>query len=437
MQHIELAICNTSAPPTKALPQSTVTEIFNRANRDQILEALADTRVVLLMGARQVGKSTLAESIVNSDYPATAVNLDDQPLRQAALTDPEGFVAGLSRPALIDEVQRGGPDLFLAIKSVVDADQSPGQFLLTGSANVFRSRKVYDALTGRIEVVKLGPLTQAEIEGSMLNFADALFRGNPPVVTGAPKGRDALADRLAAGGYPEAIGRSPTRRVRWFQNYVETTLERDLKDISNARKLDEMPRLLRLIASQAANVFSARATSQRMTIHHQTVEDHVSLLEAIFLVNRLSAWTPGLGSREIRHPKIYIADTGLLLYLLGADEKRLREDDQVTGKALENFVAMEVLRHAESSADPPRVFHYRRNRDEIDLVLENRAGEIAAIEVKASASLSRGDSKALERLRDARSKDFRCGVVIYAGDQTVPLGDRLFAVPLSGLWASP
>jgi predicted AAA+ superfamily ATPase len=412
-----------------------VTELLPRANRLLVTEALADTRVVLLMGARQVGKSTLAQQIVHSDYPATAVNLDEQPPREAALKDPEGFIAGLRRPVLIDEVQRGGPDLFLAIKSVVDADQSPGQFLLTGSANVLRSRKVYDALTGRIEIVKLGPLTQAEIEQSALNFVDALFAGQPPVVDGAPKGRDALVERLSPGGYPEARSRSPRRRARWFENYVQTTLERDLKDISQARKLNEMPRLLRLIASQSANLFKARALSGKLAINHETVESHVSLLEAIFLVHRLRAWTPGIGNREIQHPKIYVSDTGLLLYLLGADEKRLRQDDQVTGKALENFVAMELVRHAESSEATPSAFHYRRGRDEIDLILEDRAGDICAVEVKASATINKSDWSALARLRDARSQSFRCGVLLYTGGQTVPLGDRLFAVPLSGLWA--
>jgi uncharacterized protein len=410
-------------------------ELFPRASRSLVAEALADTRVVLLMGARQVGKSTLAEEIVRTDHPATMINLDEQPQREAALADPEGFIAGLERPALIDEVQRGGPDLFLAIKSVVDADRSPGQFLLTGSANVLRTRKVWEALTGRIELVNLGPLTQAEMEGSSLNFVDAVFAGEPPQVEGAPKGRDALLGRLVAGGYPEARLRSPKRRARWFDSYLKTTLERDLKDISQARKLDETPRLLRLIASQAANLFSANKLSRRLSIHNQTVDSHVSLLEAIFLVQRLPAWTPGIGNREIHHPKLYVSDTGLLLHLLGANEKRLREDDQITGKALENFVAMELVRHADSSEESPKAYHYRRERDEIDVVLENRAGDICAIEVKASATIRDKDWGALARLRDARSKTFRCGVLFYTGAQTVPLGDRLYAVPLSGLWA--
>lgn len=410
-------------------------EIFPRANRILLTEALADTRVVLLLGARQVGKSTLAEEIARSDHPAAMINLDEQPQREAALADPEGFVAGLDRPVLIDEVQRGGPDLFLAIKAVVDEDQSPGQFFLTGSANILRTRRVWEALTGRIEIVNLGPLTQAEIEGTHLNFVDAAFAGKPPQVEGAPKGREALLGRLTAGGYPAALPRTQRRRDRWFESYVQTTLDRDLGDISQARKLNEMPRLLRLIAAQAANVFSARALSRRVSLHHETVEDHVSLLEAIFLVQRLPAWMPGIGNRETQQPKIYVADTGLLLHLLGADERRLREDDQVTGKALENFVAMEIVRHAQSSEASPRIYHYRRGRDEIDLILENRAGDICALEVKASATIRDRDWRALARLRDARSKSFRCGVLFYAGAQTVPLGDRLFAVPLSGLWA--
>ncbi|HET9676294.1 MAG TPA: ATP-binding protein [Solirubrobacterales bacterium] len=410
-------------------------EIFPRSSHALVIEALADTRVVLLMGARQVGKSTLAQEIVREEYPARVVNLDEQPQREAALQDPEGFIAGLERPVLIDEVQRGGPDLFLAIKAIVDADQSPGQFLLTGSANVLRSRKVYEALTGRMEIIRLAPLMQAEISRSDLNFVDALFAGKPPSVEGAPKGREALVEWLAPGGYPEARMRPPNRRVRWFESYIQTTLERDLKDISQVRKLNEMPRLLRLIASQAANLFKARAISGKLAINHETVGDHVSLLEAVFLVHRLPAWRPGIGNREIQHSKIYVSDTGLLLYLLGADERRLLEDDQITGKALENFVAMEIVRHAESSEEIPRVFHYRRDRDEVDLVLENRAGEICAVEVKASASIRDKDWQALARLRDARSKSFRCGVLLYAGAQTIPLGDRLFAVPLSGLWA--
>ena len=410
-------------------------ELIPRGSHKLIAEALGDTRVVLLLGARQVGKSTLAEEIVATDHPASAINLDTQAPREAANSDPEGFISGLRRPVLIDEVQRGGPDLLLAIKAAVDKDHAPGQFFLTGSANVFANRKVLDALTGRIEIVTLWPLAQSEIEGSVPNFVDSLFSGDPPDVSDAPVGREAIVGRLSAGGYPEARLRTGRAQTRWFSSYLETTLGKDLEDITHVHKLNEMPRLLRLLASQAANIVVPANISKDTAIHRETVEAYIGLLEAVFLVKRLPAWTPGIGKREIRHPKIYVADTGLLLHLLGANEERLATDDQVMGKALENFVTMEILRHAEWSEPAPKLFHYRQGREEIDVVLENRAGEIATVEVKASASIQERDWRALARLRDARGKRFRCGVLLYTGEATVPLSDRIFAVPISGLWA--
>jgi uncharacterized protein len=410
-------------------------ELIPRATKKLIVEALGDTRVVLLVGARQVGKSTLAAEIVGTDHPAGSINLDTQAAREAARSDPEGFIAGLERPVLIDEVQRGGPDLLLAVKSVVDKDHRPGQFFLTGSANVLASRKILDALTGRVESITLWPLTQREIEGREGNFVDMLFSGTPPQVEGAPVGREALIGRLTAGGYPEARLRDDARRTRWFDSYLESTLGRDLTDVSDAHKLKEMPRLLRLLASQAANMVAPSNISKSIALDRGTVEAYIGLLETVFLVRRLRAWTPGIRNRELRHPKVYVVDTGLLLHLLGADEQRLAEEDQITGKAVENFVAMELLRHAEWSEKAPRLFHYRQGRDEIDIVLEDRAGNVAAVEVKASASIRPRDWRALERLRDAKGKSFRCGVLIYTGEAAVPLADRIFAVPISGLWA--
>lgn len=410
-------------------------DLLPRRSRKLVTEALGDTRVVLLMGARQVGKSTLAEEIVSSDHPAGTINLDTQVPREAANADPEGFVAGLKCPVLIDEVQRGGPDLLLAIKSGVDRDRTPGQFFLTGSANVLRNRKVLDALTGRVEIVELWPLAQAEIAETDGNFVESLFAAEPPDIEHAPVGWEALASRLVAGGYPEARTRRTERRSRWFESYVSATLEKDLENITDAHKLKQMPRLLRLLASRAANVLVPANISGEIDLHRETVEAYIGLLEAVFLVRRLPAWTPGIGKREIHHPKSYIVDTGLLLHLLGADRERLEADDQITGKALENFVAMEVLRLADWAATTPKVFHYRRGRDEIDLVLETRSGEIAAIEVKASATVREADWRALARLRDARGTSFRCGALLYTGSATVPVGDRIFAVPISALWA--
>lgn len=408
--------------------------LFPRHARQLVLDALADTRIVLVMGARQVGKSTLTTEIATHDYPAQVITLDDPTVRDAAIADPVGFVAGFDGPVLIDEVQRA-PDLLLAIKAAVDRDPRPGRFLLTGSANVLTAPKVYEALTGRIEIVRLWPLSQAEIEQSTCNFVDALFAGRPPQIERAPLGRDAFVDRVARGGYPEARLRSGRRRERWFESYLTTSLDRDLRDIADVQRLEEMPRLLRLLAAQAANVFNSRNLARALTITHETVATYTRLLETLFLLRRLPPWRPGLGPREIHAPKIYLVDSGLLAHLLGASEQRIAADNQVTGKILENFVAMEVLKHADWAQTDTRQYHWRDGRDEVDIVLENRSGEIAALEVKAAATIETRDIRTMAKLRDRRRDNFVAGIVLYTGEQTVPLGDRLWAVPISGLWA--
>jgi uncharacterized protein len=366
----------------------------------------------------------------------TSVTLDDGPTREAALADPIGFLAGLERPAHIDEVQRA-PDLLLAVKQDVDETPEPGRYLLTGSANVVSVRKVKDALTGRMEIIRLWPLAQGEIHETRANFVDALFDARPPQITGAPIGRVAFADVVATGGYPEARLRTGRRRDRWFASYVDTTLDRDLREITDARKLDEVPRLLRYLASQAANLLSYRKVAARLEIGHETVREYVSLLETIFLVRVIPSWRPGIGAREVHAPKCYFVDSGLLAHLLGANEARVAADDRVTGKALENFVAMEVLKHADWADTDTRPYHYRQRDDEVDVVLESRAGDIVAVEVKSTASLRSGDWRPMAKLRDGRGRSFKAGVVIYAGAQTIPLGDRLWAVPVNGLWSAP
>ena len=409
--------------------------MYPRNEHRLVLEALADTRVVMLLGARQVGKSTLARRIAGEGRVNQVVDLDNRRQREAALADPVGFIAALERPVLIDEVQRGGPELLLAIKAVVDRDLSPGQFLLTGSANLLRSPKTLDALTGRVDILTLWPLAQGEVEESGRNFVDDAFAARAPRVSDAPLGRDALRDRIVAGGYPEARLRSGRSRSRWFESYLRTTLERDLESVADAYKLREVPRLLRLLATQTGNLFVPASLGNRLGLDHRTVDRYAMLLELTYLIVRIPAWRPGLAQREVQHAKVHIADSGLLLQLLGASEERFLADDQLTGKVLESFVAMEIVRHAEWSDEPVRIHHYRRAGEEIDLVLENRAGEVAAVEVKGSASLSARDWRPLVKLRDAYGSRFRSGFVVHTGADTLPLSDRLFAVPLSALWS--
>lgn len=411
-----------------------MSELVPRHSRRLILQALSDTRIVLVTGARQVGKSTLTQEIAATDHPARALTLDDRTTRDAANDDPSGFVAALDGPVLIDEVQRS-PDLLLAIKEAVDKDGSPGRFLLTGSANILTAPKIYEALSGRIEIITLSPLAQSEIERSEANLVDRLFSAALPQIADATIGRDAFVDRAARGGYPEARIRAQPRRDRWFDSYLTTIVDRDLRELSDAQKIGEMPRLLRLIAAQAANLYRAENIGNTMGLHKRTVQSYTQLLETVFLVKRIKAWRPSIGSREVQTPKIFVTDTGLLAHLLGADERRAAGDDQVTGKLLENFVAMEIARLVEWAEISVTQYHYRDRDDEVDVVLESNSGEIVCIECKAAATLRPADYRSMQKLRDARRDRFVAGVVLYAGADTKPLGDRLWALPISALWS--
>ncbi|MFT4036051.1 MAG: ATP-binding protein [Patulibacter sp.] len=407
---------------------------IDRHARPLVEQALADTRVVLIEGPRQAGKSTLAREVMRRSEGGIELTLDNELTRRAARDDPAGFVAGLSGLTMIDEIQRA-PELILAIKEVVDRDPRPGQFLLTGSTSLHGLRRVRDLLPGRMETVRLWPLAQSEIAGRSGNVVEQMLAaGEPPRITGAPVGRDAFVSALAAGGFPDARTRASTRRVRWFRDYLAAIIAADIPDVAVLQRTAEIPPLLRLLAAQTGGIADYRKIARSLSIADKTTKSYVAVLEQLFLVQTLRAWRPGIGKREIHAPKLHLVDSGLLTFLLEADERRVATDDQITGPALESFCAMEIVKHASLCPDPPSVFHYRDGREEIDMVLETRGGSIAAVEVKASATIRPGDHRAIGNLRDARSDRFRCGIVLYTGATTVPLGDRIWAVPISGLW---
>ena len=388
-----------------------------------------------MLGARQVGKSTLVQSIARGPHRAEVLTLDDQATRAAASADPSGFVAGLSVPVALDEVQRV-PDLLLAIKQRVDDDPRPGQFLLTGSANILTAPRIADALTGRAEYLRLRPLSQGEIQGVRETLIAGLFRGLVPALTQQPVGRPAYADRITAGGYPEARMRRPGRRARFFASYVDTIIQQDLASISQVSDQTNVRRLLEAIAAVSAGELNFQGLSRTLGIPGSTLHNHADLLETLFVIERLPAWGDNLLRRVIRAPKAYITDTGLLAYLIGANAERVQTDLDLGGMLVETFVTNELLRQAEWESDQPRAFHYRdKDGREVDLVLERRDGTIVGVESKAAASVSSSDFRGLRHLREKLGDRFRMGVVMYTGANTIPFGDRLFAVPLSGIWA--
>lgn len=428
------------APPVlphlqpQVLRVCTTIVLIERQARHVIVEALDYSRVVLVLGARQVGKSTLTKLIATSDRPATIVTLDNQGTRRAARDDPHGFIAGMRGPVLIDEVQRV-PDLLYAIKEAVDENPVPGRFLLTGSANILTAPKISESLAGRVRRIGLWPLAQSEIHHSDRNFVDCLFAGEPPQVSGAPVGRDAFVEVVARGGYPAVRTLDEAQRRHWYRDYVQSIVERDLRDIASAQKLSEMPRLIRLLAAHSAKLLDYRRLASDLQLSDKTVSAYIELLRTIFLVHIVPAWRPGLRSRELHAPKLYLTDTGLLTQQLGADRRRIAEDDQLTGYALETFCGMEILKHQSWAREDSTLRHYRVADDEIDIVLESQSGDLAAIEVKARASIREQDWRVIKKLRDRRPDRFNAGVLLYTGSQTIPLGDRIWAVPISGLWS--
>lgn len=398
--------------------------------------ALADTRVVVVLGARQVGKSTLLEQVASAEGAGREVlTLDNQAVRTAATVDPAGFIASLKTPVAIDEIQRI-PELMTEIKLRVDRDNTPGQFAITGSANLLEMKQVKDSLAGRAEYLRLHPFSQGELLGHRESFVPDLANGRFPDVTNAPVGRHAHAEILAKGGYPEVQQRACSRRPRFFESYVEGIMDRDLASLADVADRAVVARLLQAIGATSAAELNIERLSSSLGTPATTIRRHIDLLETLFLIRRLPAWSNNLLARSIKRPKVHVADTGLLAYLVGSDERRIETDLDLGGMFYETFVAIELHRQISWLDDRPQLFHFRdRDQREVDIVIEHRDGSISAVEVKSAATVHERDFRGLNHLKDKIGTRFKAGALLYAGANTVSFGDRLAAVPLSGLWA--
>ena len=399
----------------------------------RIRDALADTPVVLIHGPRQSGKTTLART-VGARRRYQYLSFDDEAARHAAQQDPAGFIAGLPERTILDEVQRV-PELFLAIKDAVDRRRVPGRFLLTGSANVLLVPRIADSLAGRMGILRLHPLAQCELTRKQPRFLDALFDAGFKTRITERLGAS-LAQRIVAGGYPAALARSTAaRRASWYRDYVETQVQRDVRDLTRIQSLDALPRLLRLAATHTSRLINIADMAGPFQLTRQTIHDYVTLLERVFLVERLPAWHNNQLSRLVKTPKLHVGDTGLACAILGIDAARLHADHELLGPLLETFVLQELKRQA-SWRETPITFYHFRDRDgvEIDLVLEQGGGVIAGVKVKASATVNASDFRGLRKLKQAAGRKFSHGVVLYDGETSASFGDGLYAVPVRALW---
>lgn len=400
--------------------------------------ALARAPVVLLVGARQVGKSTLVTSFAG-DKPTQRryVTLDDLGQLGAARADPAGFVGSLSGPVTIDEIQRA-PDLLIAIKAAVDRDRTAGRFLLTGSADVLALPRVAETLTGRMEVLTLWPLAMSEVSGSPGGFVDAAFDGDLP--DDAPGiERTSLAELLVRGGFPEALARDRGEdRDAWFRAYVETVIQREVAGLAQLDRLGDLPRGLQLLSARAAGLFNVADVGRALGVPHTSMRRYVALLEHTFLISLIPSWGASLSARAVKRPKLAFTDTGLLAYLQGLDETRLERDPNLVGALLENFVGGELTRQIGWSRLRPSLSHLRTSTGlEVDFVMEDRAGRVVGIEVKATATPRPADAKGLRALAERLGDRFVCGIVLHTGEQVIGLGPSLSAHPLSALWETP
>jgi predicted AAA+ superfamily ATPase len=405
---------------------------FPRFSAEQVLVALRDTPVVMVIGPRQCGKTTLVRQFMEGGR--NYITLDDDTALNAARVDPSGFVRGLDR-VIIDEVQRV-PDLLRAIKASVDADRRPGRFLLTGSADVLTLPQISESLAGRMEIVTLLPLSRAEVLGRKPTFLEKALKGQFPRTAESLIGND-LIRAVVVGGYPEMLRRNnAARRQAWARDYVKALVQRDVQDIAEIEKLQQMPRLLRVLAHHSGQLTNFSQIGSQIGLDDKTIRRYITVLEQLFLVRRLEPWFRNQLKRLVKTPKLHFLDSGLLTEMLGTRIERIVRDRSVFGPILETFVFSELLKQVGWLGDACAIYHYRdKDQDEVNIVVENDEGTVAGIEVKAAATVHAGDFKGLRKLAEICGNRFSLGVVLYDERNIVPFGDRLFAAPLSSLWA--
>ena len=407
--------------------------LFPRSLAPAIREALADTPVVCLLGPRQSGKTTLAQQLA----PGRAfVSLDEQSYYRTATEDPAGFVASMPDATTVDEVQRA-PALLPAIKHAVDQDRRPGRFLLTGSANLLLAPAVTESLAGRMEVVQLHPLTESEKARRSGRFLSMLLDGEfePSIRSDRESDGPSLAERLVAGGYPEPLTRTPRRARQWHRQYLRSIIERDVRDVARVRDVNEIGRLLELLALRSAELFNASGLANDLGLRRETVEHYVAVLERLFLVRRLRAWRRNPANRLVTSSKVHLLDSGLAATLAGLTADHWLSGRDRMGHLVESFVVQQLVAQAAWTDPDLRFWHYRdKDQVEVDIVV-TRGGKTWGIEVKAAATIGSADGLGLARLADRCGDDFESGMLLYAGRDVLPLGDRrMLAVPLSELW---
>lgn len=406
---------------------------YNRWQQHTIERALQTRRVLLIGGARQCGKTTLAKELETSE-DISYLTLDDPATRRVAESDPQGFVQHYGKTLVIDEVQRV-PDLLLAIKIRVDEDTRAGQYLLTGSVNLKSSPGVRESLAGRIRKIRLRPLSQGEILGTPPDFLDRAFDRDFEQPNQA-YGRNAMIDISFRGGFPEVLPFDDAERKLWHRDYVDALLDHDLRDIANIRRRNAMSELVRILAAWSGKFMDVSAIGAGLSISRPTIETYINAIEALYLAERVSPWIHTDYDRVGSRSKLFMTDSGLMSSVLGWNREQVRMDADRSGKLIETFMFNEIAALVGASYGRYNLFHYRdREKREIDFLVEREDHALLGIEVKAGSTIGRNDFRTLKWFKEniADDREFT-GVVLYSGELAGSMGDGLWAVPFGTIW---
>ena len=404
-----------------------ITSAIPRNARVLAEEILSDTPVLTVSGARQV--------LQNRSY--RLLNLDNAATLQAAQTDPDGFVRQFPEGIVaIDEIQRV-PALLRAIKAALDEDRRPGRFIVTGSSNLMNLKGAEESLAGRAETLRLRGFSRGERKGITEDFAANAWNPHPQLPASDFERIDYLR-MITESSFPEIAEATPRRRDRWVQAYVERVLTKDATDLYGIQYPDRLRVLLGKVASQGASEFVAAHIGRELNIPERSVPGYLDALKNVFLIDVLPAWGTNLTRRVISKPKVFLQDPATAASLVGVDAASLEMQisSSFTGGLLESFVATELLKQQEWSAVPFKLFHFRDSTGkEVDLVMESRSREVVGVEVKAAVSLQSKDFSGLRHLQKLAGERFRCGILLYAGKESLPMGPGLWAMPISALWS--
>lgn len=403
-----------------------------------LLSMLQMQPVVFLNGPRQAGKSTLVQKLAQDAFPADYVTFDNMTQMAAASYSPENYLSNRQRALIIDEVQLV-PEIFRPLKKMVDEFRliegaaAKGKYLLTGSANIMALPQLSDSLVGRMGVLTLYPFSAAEVLGGKGDFIEKLFHQQFDAI----RHTSTVMEALSVATYPEIYQADVVQKAQWFDAYLTTLLQRDVRALSEIQKLSSLPHLLRLLAYRAGGLINDSELARDAGLNVMTVRNYKTLLKMLFLIEEIPAWHRNLTKRLVKAPKGYLVDTSLLCDLLGYEPKHLAESKpEFFGHVFENFVATELLKQLSNKHGRITLSHFRTgDNKEVDFVLENSSGHLVAIEVKKRDNVQAVDFYGLETLQLLAQEDFICGVVLYTGKEVVPFSKKLWAVPVSMLWS--